>query len=142
MARSRSALISTILARVWTASVMMPAWLPVNDVASTPNPARAMHSRDIEMRSPGAEQHVHLAHGLHAADVGSQPDQLVGGVAHGTDHDHHVIARTPGPGDVIGHGADALRVGDRRSAELLDHQRHGRPRLQVRPRHPGRAKRR
>ena len=31
---------------------MMPAWLPVNDVASTPKPAKAMHSRDMEMRSP------------------------------------------------------------------------------------------
>ena len=31
---------------------MIPAWLPVKDVASTPSSARAMHRRDIEIRSP------------------------------------------------------------------------------------------
>ena len=31
---------------------MMPAWLPVNEAASTPSSARAMHSRDMEIRSP------------------------------------------------------------------------------------------
>ena len=35
-----------------TVSVIIPAWLPVKDTASTPRSARAMHSRDMEMRSP------------------------------------------------------------------------------------------
>ena len=30
----------------------MPAWLPVNDDASTPSSASAMHSNAIDLRSP------------------------------------------------------------------------------------------
>ena len=52
VARSRSPRTSRILARVWTVSVIIPAWLPVKDTASTPRSARAMHSRDMVMRSP------------------------------------------------------------------------------------------
>ena len=33
-------------------SVMIPAWLPVKLTASMPRSASAMHSSDIEMRSP------------------------------------------------------------------------------------------
>ena len=43
---------SRILARLWSLSVMMPTWLPVNDVASTPSSASAITRRDIEIRSP------------------------------------------------------------------------------------------
>ena len=74
---------------------------------------------------PRAQQHVHFAGGLDGADVGGQPDQFVGGVAHGTDHHHHVIARASCPGDMVGHGADPLGIGDRGPAEFLHHQRHG-----------------
>ena len=49
---SRSARTSTIFALVCVVSVMMPAWLPVNDAASTPSSASAMHSSDIVIRSP------------------------------------------------------------------------------------------
>jgi hypothetical protein len=31
---------------------MMPTWLPVNEAASTPNSASAMHRSDMEIRSP------------------------------------------------------------------------------------------
>ena len=51
-AASRSGLISRILARVWSVSVIIPAWLPVNDAALMPRSASAMHSRLIEIRSP------------------------------------------------------------------------------------------
>ena len=48
----RSGRISRILARVCSVSVMIPAWLPVNEAAGTPRSASAMHSRLIEIRSP------------------------------------------------------------------------------------------
>ena len=50
--RRRSPRTSRIRALVCVVSVMMPAWLPVNDGAGTPSSASAMHSSAIEMRSP------------------------------------------------------------------------------------------
>ena len=50
--RTRSPFTSRILALVCTVSVMMPTWLPVKLMASIPTPARAIHTRVIEMRSP------------------------------------------------------------------------------------------
>ena len=37
---------------VWVVSVMNPAWLPVNDSASTPMSCNAMHSSAVALRSP------------------------------------------------------------------------------------------
>src|SRR5579875_495666 len=51
-ARSRSPRTSRMRALVWSVSVMMPAWLPVNEAAGTLRSARAMHNRAIEIRSP------------------------------------------------------------------------------------------
>ncbi len=48
----RSGRTSRILALVWVVSVMKPAWLPVNDSASTPRSCRAMHSSAMALRSP------------------------------------------------------------------------------------------
>jgi hypothetical protein len=48
----RSALMSRILARVWSVSVMIPAWLPVKLALGTPMSARAMHSSAMALRSP------------------------------------------------------------------------------------------
>ena len=50
--RSRSPLTSRILALPCTVSVTMPAWLPVNDDASMPSSASAMHSNAMDFRSP------------------------------------------------------------------------------------------
>ena len=50
--RRRSRLTSRILARVWSLSVMMPAWLPVKEWPRRRGPARAMTSSDMEIRSP------------------------------------------------------------------------------------------
>ena len=122
--RSRSPRTSRILARVWSVSVMIPAWLPVNETASTPRSARAMHRSAIEIRSPELTSMSYSRAGWTALTVVGQPDQVVGGLAHGADHDHHVVARTPGPGDVVGHGTDAVGVADRGPAELLDDERH------------------
>ena len=73
----------------------------------------------------GAQQHVDLAVGLDRAHVAGQPDQVVGGLAHGADHDHHAVPGAAGPGHVVGHGPDAVGVPDRRASELLDQERHG-----------------
>ncbi len=43
---------SSIVALVCVVSVIMPAWLPVNDRASIPNSASAIQSRAIETLSP------------------------------------------------------------------------------------------
>ncbi len=50
--RRRSPLTSLILALVWSLSVMIPTWLPVNEAPSIPRSARAMTSSDMEIRSP------------------------------------------------------------------------------------------
>ena len=83
-----------------------------------------MHSSDIETRSPEREEHVELAGRLHAAHVVGEPDQVVGGLAHGAHHDDDVVALTARPGDVVGDGPDAVGVADRGPAELLHDQGH------------------
>ena len=74
----------------------------------------------------GGEQHVHLAATGVARDVARQPHEIVGRLAHGRDHGDDVVARTARSDDVIGHGPDAIRVGDRGPAELLNQETHGR----------------
>jgi hypothetical protein len=69
---------------------------------------------------PGADEHVVLPGRLDAAHAVRQVDQVVGGLAHGAHHGHHVGSLASGAGDVIGHGADAVRVPDRGSSEFLD----------------------
>ena len=49
---TRAGRISRILALVCVVSVMNPAWLPVNDSASTPTSHSAMHSSAMALRSP------------------------------------------------------------------------------------------
>jgi hypothetical protein len=49
---TRPGVMSTIRALPCTASVMIPACEPVNDLAGTPRSASAIASSDIEMRSP------------------------------------------------------------------------------------------
>ncbi len=105
-------------------SVMIPAWLPVNDTASTPCSASAMHSRAMVTRSPEVRSMSSSAWRLHGADVAGQPQQVVGGLAHGAHHHHHVGPLAPGPGHVVGDGAHAIGVADRRTAVLLHQERH------------------
>ena len=50
--RRRSPLTSRIFALPCALSVMMPTWLPVKLMASTPRSASAIQSRDIDTRSP------------------------------------------------------------------------------------------
>ena len=66
------------------------------------------------------EQHVHLPARRALRDVVGQADQVVGGLAHGRDHDDDLVAGPAGADDVVGDRADAIRIGDRRAAELLD----------------------
>ena len=72
----------------------------------------------------GGEKHVHLAGAGALGDLLGEIDKDVGLVPHGTDHDDDLVAAL-----VPGHRFarcrhDLLRVGDARSAELLDHQGH------------------
>ena len=50
--RMRPGVTSMMRALPWEPSVMTPAWLPVNDLASTPRSEIAIASTAIEMRSP------------------------------------------------------------------------------------------
>jgi hypothetical protein len=77
----------------------------------------------------GGQQHVELARVRVLGDGGRQPQQLVGRVAHGRDHDHEVVAGRSLAGDAAGHALDAVGARDGRAAEFLDDEggRHRRP---------------
>ena len=122
--RSRTGVTSTMRAAPCVASVIMPAWLPVNERASWPMLLIAIASSAIEMRSPRGEQHVELARRRDRRDLVREVEQLVGRVAHRADGDDHVVARLAGLDDALGDALDALRVGDGRSAVLLHDQAH------------------
>ncbi len=83
-----------------------------------------MHSKRHGDPLAGADEHVVLAGRLDAAHAVGQVDQVVGGLAHGADHGHHIGALAAGPGDVVGHGTDPVGVADRRPSEFLDDQWH------------------
>jgi len=85
---------------VWVVSVMMPAWLPVNEAAhaSSAKPCTTGH------RDPLACGHSIRAHGPGApAHVFGEPDQSVGGLAHGTDQTITLVPVTARAGDVVRH---------------------------------------
>jgi hypothetical protein len=73
----------------------------------------------------GRDEHVHLPPRSGAADLGREPDELVGLLAHRTDHGDDVTAVAVGARHVVRHLADALGVGDRGAAELLHDEGHG-----------------
>ncbi len=56
----------------------------------------------------GGDEHVHLAPGLGARDLVGQPQQVVGLLAHGTDHQNDLVATGDGVAHVFGHLADAF----------------------------------
>ena len=81
---------------------MMPAWLPVNDTASTPSSARAMHKRAMEKSARPELTSMSYSRGGWTArrPRPPKPDQVVGGLAHGAHHGHDVVAAAaPGTGD-------------------------------------------
>ena len=132
--RMRSARTSRILALVWVVSVMKPAWLPVNDSASTPMSCSAMHSSAVALRSPAVISMSISRPGRVSLTSDGQAQQLVGLLAHGADDDDDVVAPALGARDVIGHRPHAIGVGDRGATELLDDESHGRGGY---PEHPG-----
>ena len=109
---------------MWSLSVMMPTWLPVNEAAVDAQLGQGHAQEGHGDPLAGADQHVVLAGRLDAADGVGQADQVVGRLAHGAHHGHHLGALAPGAGDVIGHGADAVGVADRGPSEFLDDHRH------------------
>ena len=125
--RRRSLRISRILALRWAVSVTMPACEPVNETAASPRSMMAMQSSAIEMRSPEvSSMSISRAVGSLEHLVG-EALEVVGGLAHGRDDDHDVVAGAPGAHDVLRHGADPVGVGDGGAAELLHEQAHDRP---------------
>ena len=70
---------------------------------------------------PRGQQHVELAGTRLRRHLERQVHQLVRGVAHGRDDHDHLIAGGLRGHDSAGDALDALRVRDRRTAELLYH---------------------
>ncbi len=120
--RTRTGSTFAMRARPWVESVRMPACAPVSEMAGTPDRLeRHRHERAAHVLA-GGQQEVHLARVGVIGDACRELEQVVGGVAHGADHDHEVgaggsLARDP-PGDV----ADAVGVREGRAAVLLDDQ--------------------
>ena len=122
--RRRTGVTSTMRAEPWSAVVIMPAWLPVNERASKPIEWIAMARSAIEMRSP-LESSMSSSRGAGmGATCAGEVEQLIGRVAHRADGDDDVVAGTAGGDDALRDSLDALRVGDGRTAVLLDDQRH------------------
>ena len=115
---------SRILARVWSLSVMMPTWLPVKEVASTPRSARAMTSSDMEIRSPVLTSMSYSRGGWVALTESARwiRSSVVLPMALTTATTSDALAACPG--DVVGHGTDPVGVADRGAAEFLDDQWH------------------
>ena len=93
--------------------------------------------RDQRHRDPlaGGEQHVELARRRQRRHLLCEVAQLVGGVAHRGDHDHHVVAGPAGRDDPLGDALDAGGVRDGRAAVLLHDNAHRWPsRVGDRPR--------
>ena len=112
-------------ARPWIESVITPAWLPVNERACMPRFAIAMASSAIEMRSPDVRSMSSSRAGGQRRNLGCEREQVVGGIAHRGHHDAHVMALFAGRDDALRDLLDALSVGDRRAAVLLDDEAHG-----------------
>ena len=70
------------------------------------------------------QQHIHLTCGGVVGDLRCFCDQVVGGIALGGHHDHHVIACVVGIGHDAGHVENTVPVLHGRTAELLYDQRH------------------
>jgi hypothetical protein len=68
------------------------------------------------------DQHVDLACGADARDLGRQVEQFVRLVAHGRDGYHHLRALTQGLRDARGDRAQMFGVTNRGAAKLLDRQ--------------------
>jgi hypothetical protein len=71
----------------------------------------------------GREQHVHLSQVWGRRDLAGERQETVGRLAHGGDHDDQLVAGRARR-DATRYVCDLLRVGDGRSSELLDDQRH------------------
>ncbi len=84
-----------------------------------------MHSSAMVLRSPAVSSMSISRPGRVRDTSSARRDQLVGLLAHGADDDDDVVALPARAGDVVGDGADAVGVGDRRAAELLDDEGHG-----------------
>ena len=81
----------------------------------------------------GGDHRVVLARVMQHGGLPAPFDQLIGHAGHGGDHDGHIVAGVDLALDVARHIADAVEIGDRRSAEF-----HHQPSHDV----PGRAERR
>ncbi len=73
----------------------------------------------------GGEQHVQLPPGGQRGHLLGQVEELVGGVAHGRDHDDHVVPGLAGLHDPGRHPLDRGRIRHGRAAVLLHDEAHG-----------------
>ncbi len=99
----------------------------------TPMPSSTMASKPGGNLLAGRHHRVVFARIMQHGGLPAPFDQLIGHAGHGGDHDGHIVAGVDLALDVARHVADAVEIGDRRSAEF-----HYQPSHDV----PGRAKRR
>ena len=71
-----------------------------------------------------SHQHVHLTRAGRSRDLLSKTDQLVCGMAHGTDHHHNAVAGVACFNNACSTTHDPLRIGDAGSAKFLDDRWH------------------
>ena len=120
----RPGVTSMIFALPCTPSVMTPAWLPVNERALNPRSEIAMATSAIEIRSPAVISMSSSRGGGTGLTSLGEVEQVVGGVPHRRDGHDDVVAGLLRLGDPPGDPLDALGVGQRRSAVLLDDDGH------------------
>ena len=118
----RSARTSMIRAFVCEASVTIPAWEPVSEIARWPRSWIAIAHSAHEMRSPeDSSMSISRGSGV-VGDLLGHRDQLIGGLAPRREHRDHAEARFALVHDAPRRALDALGVGDRGAAELHHHE--------------------
>ncbi len=124
--RTRSPLTSRILALPWTLSVMMPDLAAGERDGVDPEVGEGHADERHGLALADGEQHVHLPPGLGPAETASASAMRLSvslPMADTTTTRSWPWRRVNA--DVLGHGPDAIGVGDRCAAVLLDDQGHG-----------------
>ena len=105
--------------------MVIPACGPVRLIAGDAQRVEGHRDERRALVLAGGEEDVELARVRLVGDRGGQAEQLVRGVAHRGDDDDEVVAGGALAGDPARDALDAVRAGDRRTAEFLDDEGGG-----------------
>ena len=87
-------------------------------------PSSTMASSPAVTCFAGRHHGVVFARVVQGRSLAAPFDQLIGHAGHGRDHDRHIMAGVDLALDVARHIADAVEIGDRRSAEFHHQPSH------------------